>query len=103
MATTLADELNYLIYLYMVENGFSHTAFTFANESLCLVNDIKDVSVPPARLIHLLQKGLSYMEIEQHINSDGTESPCTEPFNILTEHVCKVPDSIKSEFPDAPQ
>ena len=56
----------------MQENGFSHTAFTFANESLVSKSTIAYTEVPPGALITFLQKGLEYVGIEEHIGEDGT-------------------------------
>jgi hypothetical protein len=63
-----ADEVNYLIYRYLHENGFSHTAFTFAYESLVAKSAIAYTDVPPGALVTFLQKGLEYVGIEEHIN-----------------------------------
>ena len=62
-----ADEVNYLIYRYLQENGFSHTAFSFAHESLVSKSTIAYTEVPPGALITFLQKGLEYVGIEEHI------------------------------------
>ena len=63
-----ADEVNYLIYRYLQENGFSHTAFTFAYESLVAKSAVAYTDVPPGALITFLQKGLEYVAIEEHID-----------------------------------
>lgn len=67
-----ADEVNYLIYRYLQENGFAHSAFTFAYESLVAKSSVAYTDVPPGALIAFLQKGLEYVGIEEHINEDGT-------------------------------
>ncbi len=48
--------------------GFSHTAFSFAYESLITKSSVAHVDVPPGALITFLQKGLEYVGIEEHIN-----------------------------------
>jgi len=63
-----ADEVNYLIYRYLQENGFSHSAFTFAYESLVAKSAVAYTDVPPGALVTFLQKGLEYVGIEEHIN-----------------------------------
>ena len=67
-----ADEVNYLIYRYMQENGFSHSAFSFAHESLVAKSSVAYTDVPPGALITFLQKGLEYVSIEEHIGEDGS-------------------------------
>jgi transducin (beta)-like 1 len=62
-----SDEVNYLIYRYLQENGFSHSAFTFAYESLVAKSSVAQTDVPPGALVTFLQKGLEYVTIEEHI------------------------------------
>merc|ERR1712228_445763 len=68
-----SDEINYLIYRYLQESGFGHTAFTFAYESLLGKSPVRNVDVPPGALISFLQKGLQYLGIEENLNEDGSE------------------------------
>jgi hypothetical protein len=78
-----SDEVNYLIYRYLQENGtyidagfyrltyfsgFSHSAFSFAHESLVAKSSVAYTDIPPGALITFLQKGLEYISIEEHIN-----------------------------------
>lgn len=90
-----SDEINYLIYRYLQENGFTHSAFSFANESLVTSSSVSQTEIPPGNfrslanlhffsiliiksftllgsLITFLQKGLEYIGIEEHINQDGS-------------------------------
>jgi transducin (beta)-like 1 len=91
-----SDEVNFLIFRYLSENGwyncffgafssfyvlqlnnanlsststgFSHSAFTFAHESLVVKSSTAQTEIPPGALITFLQKGLEYIAIEEHIN-----------------------------------
>ena len=83
-----SDELNFLIYRYLMESGFVHSAFTFSHESYvtkvrrCLAKrcamtrllstrvqaNIESSKVPPGALISFVQKGLQYAEIEAHVS-----------------------------------
>ncbi|XP_029567739.1 F-box-like/WD repeat-containing protein TBL1X [Salmo trutta] len=67
-----SDEVNFLVYRYLQESGFSHSAFTFGIESHISQSNINGTLVPPAALISILQKGLLYVEAEISINEDGT-------------------------------
>ncbi|TNN38032.1 F-box-like/WD repeat-containing protein TBL1XR1 [Liparis tanakae] len=67
-----SDEVNFLVYRYLQESGFSHSAFTFGIESHISQSNINGTLVPPAALISILQKGLQYVEAEISINEDGT-------------------------------
>ncbi len=47
--------------------GFSHSAFTFAHESLVARSVVADAEVPSGALVTFLQKGLQYVEVETHL------------------------------------
>eukprot|EP00002_Diphylleia_rotans_P040818 TRINITY_DN9775_c0_g1_i1.p1 TRINITY_DN9775_c0_g1~~TRINITY_DN9775_c0_g1_i1.p1 ORF type:complete len:481 (+),score=70.87 TRINITY_DN9775_c0_g1_i1:74-1516(+) len=90
-----SEEVNFLVYKYLMESGFSHASFAFQNESHIHRSSIQSTSVPPGALINLLQKGLQYYEIECHLNPDGSEIVCDEPFSVIHPHVC----APKSKIP----
>ena len=54
--------------LVLTITGFSHSAFTFAHESLVVKSSTAQTEIPPGALITFLQKGLEYIAIEEHIN-----------------------------------
>lgn len=62
-----SDEVNLLVYRYLQESGFVHSAFSFAHESLVARSAVADAEVPPGALISFLQKGLQYVEVEAHL------------------------------------
>ena len=59
-----SDEVNFLVYRYLLESGFQHSAFTFGLESHVHHTSINGTMVPPGALISVLQKGLQYVEAE---------------------------------------
>jgi transducin (beta)-like 1 len=63
-----SDEVNFLVYRYLQESGFVHTAFTFAYESLVAKSKVASADVAPGALIAYLQKGLQYVSIEAQLN-----------------------------------
>jgi hypothetical protein len=67
MAVT-SEEVNFLVYRYLQESGFSHSAFSFFHESTIPRSNINGAHVPPGALISLLQRGLQYKEMEIHLN-----------------------------------
>jgi len=85
-----SDEVNYLIYRYLQESGFQHSAFTFGYESMITHSHINGAEVAPGALISYLQKGLLYKQIETHLTENGQEVDCDEPFSVLSPHVCQV-------------
>ena len=85
-----SDEINFLVYRYLQESGFSHAAYAFAHESLVARSVFADAEVPPGALISFLQKGLQYVEIESHLQEDGAERACDEAFHLIAPHVCRL-------------
>ncbi|KAL3785402.1 hypothetical protein ACHAWO_013589 [Cyclotella atomus] len=79
-----AEEINYLIYRYLQESGFTHTSFTFAHESLAgKLRPRNSSSIPPGALVLFLQKGLQYIGMEeglrrQQANVDGSNAAAEE-------------------------
>ncbi|XP_075244532.1 F-box-like/WD repeat-containing protein TBL1XR1-B [Convolutriloba macropyga] len=67
-----SDEINYLIYRYLQESGFNHTAFVFGIESHMSETNINGGQVPPGALISIIQKGMQYVEAEISTNEDGS-------------------------------
>jgi len=68
-----SDEVNFLVYRYLQESGFVHSAFTFAYESLLGRSNIRNAekTIPPGALISFLQKGLQYVGIEESLQREG--------------------------------
>ena len=68
-----SDEVNFLVYRYLQESGFDHSAFVFGAESLIAQSNINGALVPPCALTSIIQKGLMYVEAEISTGEDGTE------------------------------
>ncbi len=91
-----SDEVNLLVYRYLQESGFRHSAFTFGHESLLARTPAVESDVPYGSLVGLLQKGLQFLEIERHVREDGTEAPhdhMTRPFEDAKARVTGEPPS----------
>ncbi|RUS69641.1 hypothetical protein EGW08_022598 [Elysia chlorotica] len=59
-----SDEVNFLVYRYLQESGFVHSAYLFGIESHISQSNINGSVVPPAALLSIIQKGLQYTESE---------------------------------------
>ncbi|KAF6253035.1 WD40 repeat-like protein [Scenedesmus sp. NREL 46B-D3] len=82
-----STEVNYLIYRYLQESGFHHSAFTFAHESQVHRCDINPNLVPPGALVTYIQKGLQYLEVEANIDDHGevdADFALLDPRDIIT-------------------
>ncbi|KAL7294385.1 hypothetical protein TKK_0012390 [Trichogramma kaykai] len=78
-----SDEVNFLVYRYLQESGFQHSAYTFGIESHISQSNINGALVPPAALLCVLQKGLQYTEAEICIGEDGTEQRLVESLSLI--------------------
>ena len=63
-----ANELNTIIYKYLLEAGLNHTAYTFFNEA-SLAQPLHEFrfDVKAGHLLSLLEKSLIYSQIEAHV------------------------------------
>ncbi|KAL6623915.1 WD40 repeat-like protein [Neocallimastix californiae] len=96
--TVTSDEINYLVYRYLIESGFLHTSYMFQHETHILQNsNIKTEEVKPGALIHYLQKGLLYTEVEYHASENGAERHCVVPFSLISKHHCKTEEELEDE------
>ncbi|KAF8571420.1 hypothetical protein P879_01450 [Paragonimus westermani] len=68
-----SDEVNFLIFRYLQESGYCHSAYLFGLESQISRSNIDGSIIPPGSLLSLIQKGLQYTEAELSIGEDGTE------------------------------
>ena len=59
-----SSKVNFLVYRYLQESGFTHSAFVFGAESLIAQSNINGALVPPCALTSIIQKGLMYVEAE---------------------------------------
>jgi transducin (beta)-like 1 len=93
-----SDELNYLIYRYLQESGFSHSAFAFACESLVAKASVSGGDIPPGALISFVQKGLQYLEIEASVQGGASADSSAAPsLSLLHWHASKVAENAEEK------
>ncbi|XP_027361140.1 WD40 repeat-containing protein HOS15-like isoform X2 [Abrus precatorius] len=84
-------ELNYLVFRYFQESGFTHAAFAFGNEAGINKCPIDGNLVPPGALIKLVQKGLQYLEMEANLSNCDAEVDedfsFLQPLDLITKDV----------------
>eukprot|EP00730_Choanoeca_flexa_P008556 TRINITY_DN12503_c1_g4_i2.p1 TRINITY_DN12503_c1_g4~~TRINITY_DN12503_c1_g4_i2.p1 ORF type:complete len:476 (+),score=55.15 TRINITY_DN12503_c1_g4_i2:101-1528(+) len=66
-----SDQINFLIYRYLIESGFQHSSFTFAQESGVTRSSVTSNKIPPGALIAHLQRALNYVQAEVNLTEDG--------------------------------
>lgn len=96
-----SDEVNFLVYRYLQESGFLHSAFVFGIESHISQSNINGALVPPAALLTILQKGLMYTEVEWSVGEDGEVSRPIEGLSLIDAVMPEVkavkPAAVKTE------
>ncbi|KAK6112506.1 WD domain G-beta repeat family protein [Brugia pahangi] len=98
--TFTSDDVNFIIYRYLHESGFVHTAYTFANESRVLESGAAGNDVPMGALINIIQKGIYYTEAEacavastSAAGEPRTEKTMVENLSLLEAVLNEVPSS----------
>ncbi|KAG5028884.1 hypothetical protein JHK87_012398 [Glycine soja] len=91
MASISSAELNYLVYRYLQESGFTHAAFTFGYEAGINKCSIDGNLVPSGALVTFVQKGLQYFEMEANLsNCDADleeDFSFLQPLDLITKDV----------------
>ena len=62
-----SDELHLLVFRFLQESGFDHTAYVFANESMLGSSSVATADIPCGALISFLHKGLLFEQLEREI------------------------------------
>ncbi|VDM34206.1 unnamed protein product, partial [Hydatigera taeniaeformis] len=95
--TFTSDEVNFLIYRYLQEAGYCHSAYLFGLESEISQSNVDGSLVPPGSLLSLIQKGLQYTEAEISIGEDGSER-VVESLSLIDAVVPDVIEKRKSSL-----
>uniref|UniRef100_A0A0K0D5M4 LisH domain-containing protein n=1 Tax=Angiostrongylus cantonensis TaxID=6313 RepID=A0A0K0D5M4_ANGCA len=70
-----SNELNYIVWRYLSESGFEHSAYVFAMESNLLDSDIDCTEVASGALVMMVQRGLFYAEAEFRAMANPDHTP----------------------------
>merc|ERR1719271_2179912 len=96
-----SDEINVLLYRYLLESGYAHTAFVFQAESHVHTSPENDARVFPGALIEMLEKGLLFSYVQSHMTDDAEVVVCNQPFSLLRMHKCGASAAKERRTPDA--
>jgi transducin (beta)-like 1 len=94
MALSL-EQMNLLVWRYLRENGFQHSAFLFESESLIDAANMASSHIPPETLVALLQKSLRYMKMERIINRARKD-----PSLPYAQHIEKLEARFAEQIPE---
>ena len=73
-----SDHINYLVFRYLQESGFQHSAFTFSQESGVVQSSVAGTKIPAGALIGHLQRALNYVQAEVNLTEDGRPAELEE-------------------------
>ncbi|XP_017650065.1 WD40 repeat-containing protein HOS15-like isoform X2 [Gossypium arboreum] len=101
MTSITSVELNYLVFRYLQESGFTHSAFTLGYEAGINKCTIDGNLIPPGALITFVQKGLQYLEMEANMSNNDVEMDedfsFLQPLDIITKDVNQLRQMIKEK------
>ncbi|XP_048493674.1 WD40 repeat-containing protein HOS15 isoform X2 [Beta vulgaris subsp. vulgaris] len=91
MVSITSTELNYLVFRYLHESGFTHSAFAFGYEAGINNSKIDGNLVPPSALVRFVQKGLQYMELEMNLSCSDVDKDdnfaLLQPLDLITKDI----------------
>ncbi|KAF7817460.1 WD40 repeat-containing protein HOS15-like isoform X1 [Senna tora] len=102
-------ELNYIVFRYLHESGFTHSAFTFGYEAGIDKTTIDGNLVPPGALVTFIQKGIQYIELEANLSGDlkliGVQSDVDtdedfsylQPLDLITKDPYELHNIVKAK------
>ncbi|XP_049399060.1 WD40 repeat-containing protein HOS15-like [Solanum stenotomum] len=101
MASLTSETLNFIVFRYLSESGFTHSAFTFGYEAGLNRSTMDGHLVPPGALIQFVQKGIQYLELETNLSNDDTDMDedfkLLEPLDLITKDVDELRKIIKEK------
>ncbi|KAL9172326.1 hypothetical protein ABFS82_03G038400 [Erythranthe guttata] len=101
MISITSAELNYLIFRYLNESGFAHSAFALGYEAGINKSTIDANLVPPGALVTFIQKGIQYLELEANLSNDDLDTDedfqFLHPLDLITKDVVELRKIIKDK------
>ncbi|KAF8640399.1 hypothetical protein AX17_000068 [Amanita inopinata Kibby_2008] len=83
-----AEEVNCLVYAFLMDSGFTHSAFTLRAEAQLDRSSLFHKHIIRGQLVELLCKALLYSEVEHHWRNNQVTLNCTAQFSLLESHQC---------------
>ncbi|XP_010550346.1 PREDICTED: F-box-like/WD repeat-containing protein TBL1XR1 [Tarenaya hassleriana] len=99
MSSLTSVELNYLVFRYLQESGFTHSAFALGYEAGINKCNIDGNMVPPGALIRFVQKGMQYLEMEANLSNSDAEMEedfsFFQPLDLITKDVSELQQMLR--------
>ncbi|KAG5573445.1 hypothetical protein H5410_063211 [Solanum commersonii] len=101
MASLTSEFFNFIVFRYLFESGFTHSAFTFGYEAGLNRSTMDGHLVPPGALIQFVQKGIQYLELETNLSNNDIDMDedfkLLEPLDLITKDVDELRKIIKEK------
>lgn len=101
MISITSVELNYLVFRYLHESGFTHSAFALGYEAGINKSTIDGNLVPPGALVTFVQKGIQYLELEANLSSSDADMDedfsYLQPLDLITKDVYELQKIVKDK------
>ncbi|XP_058006185.1 WD40 repeat-containing protein HOS15 isoform X2 [Hevea brasiliensis] len=101
MTSITSAELNYIVFRYLQESGFTHSAFALGYEAGINKCTIDGNMVPPGALITFVQKGIQYLEMEANLSNGDADVDedfsFLQPLDLITKDVYELRQMIKDK------
>ncbi|KAL0721598.1 hypothetical protein Bca4012_036197 [Brassica carinata] len=99
MSSLTSVELNFLIFRYLQESGFTHAAFTLGYEAGINKCNMDGNMVPPGALVKFVQKGLHYMEMEANLTNGEVDIDedfsFFQPLDLISKDVKELQEMLR--------
>ncbi|ONK60026.1 uncharacterized protein A4U43_C08F13430 [Asparagus officinalis] len=100
-STITSEELNFLVFRYLQESGFTHAAFALGYEAGINRSPIDGNLIPPGALVTFVQKGVQYIELEANLEGGNPayedDFSLLQPLDIITKDVDELQRIIKEK------
>ncbi|XP_010906242.1 WD40 repeat-containing protein HOS15 [Elaeis guineensis] len=100
-STITSTELNYIVFRYLQESGFTHSSFALGYEAGISKCDIDGNTVPPGALVTIVQKGLQYIELEANLETSeldvDDDFSLLQPLDLITKDVNELQQIIREK------
>ncbi|KAJ7966560.1 F-box-like/WD repeat-containing protein [Quillaja saponaria] len=94
-------ELNFLVFRYLHESGFTHSAFALGYEAGIDKSSIDGNLVPPGALVKFVQKGIQYLELEANLRSSDADIDddfsFLQPLDLITKDAYELQKIVKGK------
>ena len=88
------EDVNSLVYKYLLEQGFTHTAYLFEREAAIDSEALLAKRLQPYLLTSIIEKGMLLRYLELHTDQEETRV-CSAPYSLFEEHSC---DLVEKAF-----